>query len=64
MFSFFILFIGWYKSLDFYVEKGKYIKVPLFVNKHISTIDVLAKNDLKFRIIDSVYDKSKERVLL
>ena len=57
-----ILFIGWYKSLDFYVEKGKYIKVPLFVNMHISTIDVLAKkNNLKFRIIDSVYDKSKRK---
>ena len=57
-----ILFIGWYKSLDFYVEKGEYIKVPLFVNKHISTIDVLAKkNNLKFRIIDSVYDKSKRK---
>ncbi len=58
----FFLFLGWYKSLDLYVEKGKYIKVPLFVNKHISTIDVLAKkNDLKYRIIDSVYDKSKRK---
>ena len=62
MFSFGYFIFGWYKSLDLYVEKGKYIKVPLFVNKHISTIDVLAKkNDLKFRIIDSVYDKSKKK---
>ena len=36
-----ILFIGWYKSLDFYVEKGKYIKVPLFVFLSCLTLQFL-----------------------
>ena len=56
------LFIGWLKYLDYYTQHNKYIQVPDFNSFPISSLDSLVKaNDIRYVIIDSIFDKSKEK---
>ena len=55
-----LLFIGWLKYLDYYTLHNKYILVPDFNNFPISALDSIAEeNDIRYVIIDSIFDKSK-----
>ena len=57
-----LLFVIWLKWLDFYTNHNNFIKVPNFDGIHISIIDSLVdSHSLKYEIIDSVFDKSKQR---
>ena len=57
-----LLFIGWLKYLDYYTLHDKYILVPDFTNLPILALDSLAEvNDIRYVIIDSIFDKSKEK---
>ena len=55
-----LLLIGWLKYLDYYTLHNKYILVPDFNNFPISALDSIAEeNDIRYVIIDSIFDKSK-----
>ena len=57
-----LLFIGWLKYLDYYTLHNKYIVVPDFINLPISALDSLVEvNDIRYVIIDSIFDKSKAK---
>ena len=57
-----LLFSGWFKFLDYYTLHNKYIQVPDFNNLPISALDSMAEvNDIRYVIIDSIFDKSKEK---
>ena len=57
-----LLFFGWLKYLDYYTLHDKYILVPDFNNLPISALDSLVEaNDIRYVIIDSIFDKSKEK---
>ena len=57
-----LLFICWLKYLDYYTLHNKYIQVPDFNNLPISTLDSMVEaNDIRYVIIDSIFDKSKEK---
>ncbi len=57
-----LLFIGCLKFLDFYTLHDKYILVPDFNNFPISELDSIAEvNDIRYVIIDSIFDKSKAK---
>ena len=56
------LFLGWLKYLDYYTMHDQYIAVPDFHNMLISELDsVVLANNIRFEIIDSVFDRSKEK---
>jgi len=57
-----LLFIGWLKYLDYYTLHDKYIKVPNFINLPILALDSMVEaNDIRYLIIDSIFDRSKEK---
>ena len=57
-----LLFIGWLKYLDYYTLHNKYILVPNFNNFPISSLDsIVDVNDIRYVIIDSIFDRSKEK---
>ena len=57
-----LLFICWLKYLDYYTLHNKYIQVPDFNNLPISALDSMVEaNDIRYVIIDSIFDKSKEK---
>ena len=57
-----LLFICWLKYLDYYTQHNKYIQVPDFNNLPISALDSMVEaNDIRYVIIDSIFDKSKEK---
>ena len=57
-----LLFIGWLKYLDYYTLHDKYIQVPDFNNLPISVLDsIVEANDIRYVIIDSIFDRSKEK---
>jgi len=57
-----LLFVGWLKYLDYYTLHNKYIIVPDFNNLPISALDSMVEaNDIRYVIIDSIFDKSKEK---
>tara|TARA_B110000908_G_C10240509_1_gene445805 strand:+ start:1059 stop:1829 length:771 start_codon:yes stop_codon:yes gene_type:complete len=57
-----LLFVGWLKYLDYYTLHNKYIQVPNFSNMLISQLDSVAEaNDIRVVIIDSIFDRSKEK---
>ena len=56
------LFVGWLKYLDYYTLHNKYIQVPDFINLPISSLDsIVDANGIRYVIIDSIFDKSKEK---
>ena len=56
------LFVGWLKYLDYYTMHDKYIKVPDFNNMLIMQLDsVVEANNIRYEIIDSIFDRSKAR---
>ena len=56
------LFFLWLKYLDFYTKHDKYIKVPNFNGIHINSLDsIMDEFNLRYTIIDSIFDKSKRR---
>ena len=56
------LFLGWLKYLDFYTLHNKYILVPDFNNSHISSLDsIVEANDIRYVIIDSIFDQSRDK---
>ena len=57
-----ILFFGWLKYLDYYTLHDKYIQVPDFNNVPIPKLDsVVEANDIRYVIIDSIFDSSKAK---
>ena len=57
-----LLFVGWLKYLDYYTLHNKYILVPNFNNFPISALDSMVEaNDIRYIIIDSIFDNSKEK---
>ena len=57
-----LLFICWLKYLDYYTLHNKYIQVPDFNNLPISALDSMVEaNDIRYVIIDSIFDKNKEK---
>ena len=57
-----LLFIGWLKYLDYYTLHNKYIQVPDFNNVTISSLDsIVESNDIRYVIIDSIFDRSKDK---
>lgn len=57
-----LLFVGWLKYLDYYTLHNKYISVPDFNNLQITQLDsVAAANDIRVVIIDSIFDRSREK---
>ena len=55
-----LLFFGWLKYLDYYTLHNKYIQVPDFNNLPVSALDsIVEANDIRYVIIDSIFDKSK-----
>lgn len=57
-----LLFVGWLKYLDYYTLHNKYIQVPDFNNMLISQLDsVVDANDIRYVIIDSIFDRSKAK---
>lgn len=57
----FLLFFLWLKYLDIYTMHNQYLDVPDFTNYHISELDsIVNKNNLRFIIIDSIFDSKKE----
>ena len=60
-----LLFIGWLKYLDYYTLHNKYIQVPDFNNLPISALDSMVEaNDIRYVIIDSIFDKNKEKAIV
>jgi beta-lactam-binding protein with PASTA domain len=56
------LFICWLKYLDYYTLHDKYVQVPDFNNLPISALDsIVEANDIRYIIIDSIFDKSKDK---
>tara|TARA_B100001250_G_scaffold75894_2_gene62130 strand:- start:541 stop:1311 length:771 start_codon:yes stop_codon:yes gene_type:complete len=58
--SLMLLFFCWLKWLDIYTNHNNYIVLPSFNDVHLNDLDsVISSYDLKYEIIDSVFDKSK-----
>lgn len=57
-----LLFVVWLKYLDLYTNHNNFIKVPDFDGIHITELDSLVDIlDLRYIIIDSIFDKSKQK---
>jgi len=57
-----LLFLLWLKYLDFYTNHDDFINVPDFNEIHISSLDsIVEANNLRYEIIDSIFDKSKQK---
>ena len=60
--SLILLFLVWLKWLDIYTNHDEFIKVPNFNGIHLSEFDSLFNfYELKYEIIDSVFDQSKQK---
>ncbi len=58
----FLLFVGWLKWLDIYTHHNDFINVPDLNGIHINNLDSLVDSyQLRYIIIDSVFDKSKQK---
>ena len=58
----FLLFAAWLKWLDIYTHHNDFIKVPDFNSIHINNLDSLVDAyELRYIIIDSVFDKSRKK---
>ena len=56
------LFVIWLTYLDIYTGHDRHIVVPDFTNLHISQLDsVVSEHGLRYVIIDSIFDKKKEK---
>ena len=56
------LFLIWLVYLDFYTNHNNFIKVPDFHGIHVMELDSLVDSyDLRYLIIDSIFDKSKQK---
>ncbi len=61
-FTLVLLFFVWLKWLDVYTNHNDFIKVPNFNDTHLSNLDsFVAVYGLKYEIIDSVFDNSKQK---
>ena len=57
-----LLFVGWLKYLDVYTNHDDFILVPDFSNVHLTSLDSIVESyDLRYEIIDSIFDKSKTK---
>ena len=57
-----LLFVVWLQYLDVYTKHSSFIKVPDFNNLHISELDSITSSYmLRYEIIDSVFDKNKQK---
>tara|TARA_B110000196_G_C21125642_1_gene655712 strand:- start:999 stop:1769 length:771 start_codon:yes stop_codon:yes gene_type:complete len=57
-----LLFSAWLKYLDIYTNHDDFIKLPDFNGIHLTKIDSLVEmNNLRYVIIDSVFDASKKK---
>jgi beta-lactam-binding protein with PASTA domain len=57
-----LLFVGWLKYLDVYTNHDDFILVPDFSDVHLSSLDSIVESyDLRYEIIDSIFDKSKTK---
>ena len=57
-----LLFLLWLKYLDFYTNHDDFINVPDFNEIHISSLDsIVEANNLRYEIIDSIFDRSKQK---
>jgi beta-lactam-binding protein with PASTA domain len=57
-----MLFVFWLKWLDIYTNHNNFIKLPNFNDIHLTELDSLVKSyELKYEIIDSVFDESKQK---
>ena len=58
----FLLFVVWLKWLNIYTNHNDFIKVPDFNGVHIKNLDSLVDSHaLRYKIIDSVFYKSKQK---
>ena len=56
------LFLFWLKYLDFYTNHDEFIILPDFSDVHVNDLDsVLDQYNLRYVIIDSIFDKSRDR---
>lgn len=60
-----LLFLLWLKYLDFYTDHDDFIIVPDFNGIHITKLDSIVESlGLRYVIIDSIFDKSKQKGVL
>ena len=58
----FMLFFVWFKWLNNYTNHNDVVNVPDFDGIHIKSLDSLVDaHDLRYEIIDSIFDKSKQK---
>ena len=58
----FMLFFIWFKWLNNYTNHNDVVNVPDFDGIHIKSLDSLVDaHDLRYEIIDSIFDKSKQK---
>jgi beta-lactam-binding protein with PASTA domain len=61
----FLLFFLWYKYLDYFTNKGDFVKVPTFENVYYKDLNSLVNDiDLQFEVTDTGYDRSKQRGII
>ena len=57
-----LLFVGWLKYLSIYTSHDDFILVPELYDLEISSLDSLVdSHGLRYEIIDSIFDKSKQK---
>jgi len=57
-----LLFVGWLKYLSIYTNHDDFILVPELYDLEISSLDSLVDSHaLRYEIIDSIFDKSKQK---
>ncbi len=57
-----LLFVGWLKYLSIYTNHDDFILVPELYDLEISSLDSLVdSHGLRYEIIDSIFDKSKQK---
>jgi beta-lactam-binding protein with PASTA domain len=60
--SLILLFVGWLKYLDIYTNHDDFILVPDFSDVSLSSLDSIVESyNLRYEIIDSIFDKSKTK---
>ena len=59
------MFFLWYKYLDYFTNKGDFVKVPTFENVYYKDLNSLVNDiDLQFEVTDTGYDRSKQRGII
>ena len=57
-----LLFVAWLKYLDIYTDHDNFIKLPDFDGFHVTELDsIFTLLDLRYTVIDSIFDKSKKK---